>query len=113
MFCQKMNISKEYRLDIQKICKEIENWDFFDKQLPKPKTIASAVIYFYLSKLPLDQTRGLQDIKEAAGIQTDQTIKKYYKDLEDKIDHLNKILGKDLREMNVSNWEKEGKLNTE
>ena len=50
LFCLKLKINNDHKADIVKICKDIEKWDFFNKQLPKPRTIAAAVIYFYLSK---------------------------------------------------------------
>lgn len=53
MFCNKLNIKSDYKKDIIKICTDINNWDIFDNKLPKPKTIAATVIYFYLSKLDL------------------------------------------------------------
>lgn len=40
----------------------------------------------------------LHEIKDAAGICTDNTIKKYYKDLEEKKEHINKVIGKNLDE---------------
>lgn len=83
-------------MDIVKICKDIEKWDFFNKQLPKPRTIAAAVIYFYLQKQPPKFRKTLAEIKEAAGICTDNTVKKYYKDLEEKIVHINQVIGRDL-----------------
>lgn len=64
--------------------------------MPKPRTIAAAVIYFYLSKVPSEGRVTLQAIKDAAGISTDHTIKKYYKDLEEKAAHLSDLIGKDL-----------------
>jgi hypothetical protein len=64
--------------------------------MPKPRTIAAAVIYFYQSKLGKDNRVSLSEIKDAAGISTDHTIKKYYKDLEEKAAHLGEVIGKDL-----------------
>ena len=98
LFCTKLKVNNEHKQDMIKICKDIEEWDFFNKQLPKPRTIAAAVIYFYLSRLNPKFRKPLHDIKEAAGICTDHTIRKYYKDLEDKIEHINRVIGKDLDE---------------
>ncbi len=64
--------------------------------MPKPRTIAAAVIYFYQSKIGKENRVTLADIKDAAGISTDHTIKKYYKDLEEKASHLSEVIGKDL-----------------
>ena len=36
IFCQKLKIPNELKVDIVNICKDIEQWDFFNKQLPKP-----------------------------------------------------------------------------
>lgn len=73
-----MSIKSEYKKDIIKICADINNWDIFDNKLPKPKTIAATVIYFYLSKLNILEQKNLAEIRDAAGICTDNTIKKYY-----------------------------------
>lgn len=40
----------------------------------------------------------LSEIKDTTGICTDNTIRKYYKDLDEKIDHINKVINKDLLE---------------
>jgi len=52
--------------------------------LPKPRTIASAVIYFYQSKLKPKFRKPLKMIKDTAGICTDNTIKKYYHKFDEK-----------------------------
>ena len=96
MFGTRLRISQEQRNDIRRICEEILQWDFFNKQMPKPRTIAAAVIYFYQSKVQGEFRITLQEIKDAAGISTDHTIKKYYKDLEERAGHLGEIIGRDL-----------------
>lgn len=76
--------------------------------MPKPRTIAAAVIYFYLSKLDPKFKKPLNEIKDAAGICTDNTVKKYFKDLEEKKEHINKVIGKDL---DLYNGEEESENN--
>ena len=78
---------------MERIAKEIEKWDIFECHLPRQRTIAGSVIYFFtnlsgsVSNLQ-DHKRSLTEIKEAAGISTDHTIKKYYNMLWDKKDML-------------------------
>jgi transcription initiation factor TFIIB len=84
LFCSKLQVSNEHTQDMIKLCKEIESYDFFDMQLPKPRTIAAAVIYFFLSKQDPKFRKSLQEIKEVAGILTDNTIKKYYHIMQEK-----------------------------
>lgn len=53
----------------------------------------------------------MSEIKEAAGICTDNTIKKYYKDLEEKTDHINKVIGKDINSCDINNETNENNEN--
>jgi transcription initiation factor TFIIB len=78
LFCSKLQVSNEHTQDMIAKCKKIESFDFFNKQLPKPRTIAAALIYFYLSEQDPKCRKSLQEIKDVAGILTDNTIKKYY-----------------------------------
>lgn len=73
--------------ELEKICKEIENWDIFESKQPKHRTIAASVVYFY-SMLHPEMNLTLAQIKDASGVQTDNTIKKYYQHLIDKKDML-------------------------
>jgi transcription initiation factor TFIIIB Brf1 subunit/transcription initiation factor TFIIB len=87
-FATKLKLSKDIIEKMQLVCKEIENWDIFNSQLPRPRTIAVAVIYLFSRKYPTDVQLGLQDIKQAGGISTDHTIKKYFNMLLEKFDVL-------------------------
>ena len=49
-----------------------------------------------MSHLDSKYKKPLHEIKDAAGICTDNTIKKYYKDLVDKKEHINKVIRKNL-----------------
>lgn len=99
LFCSKLQVGKEHTQEMVSICKEIENWDFFESKLPKPRTIAAAVIYFYLSLLNPKFRKSLQEIKDVAGICTDNTIKKYYASLYEKISFLKKKLNLKINEI--------------
>ena len=99
LFCSKLQVGKEHTQEMVAICKEIENWDFFESKLPKPRTIAAAVIFFYLSLLEPKHRKKLQDIKDVAGICTDNTIKKYYNSLFEKINFLRKKLNLSIEEV--------------
>lgn len=96
-FGAKLKLSREVVIRMEKICKFIENYDIFDKKLPKHRTIAAAVIYFcsQLDHEGLKVPSNLQDIKEASGVQSDNTIKKYYQALMDKKDRILKEVFKD------------------
>ena len=84
LFCSKLQIPVEHIQIMTKLCKDIDGYDFFDSQLPKPRTIAAAVIYFYLSKQEPSLRKSIQEIKEVAGILTDNTIKKYCSIMQEK-----------------------------
>lgn len=94
-FGAKLKINREIIIELEKICKEIEHWDIFEKKLPKHRTVAAAVLYFYSQVKPELQAFTLQDIKLAAGVSADNTIKKYVGFLLEKKDIL---LKKALRE---------------
>ena len=75
----KLNLPKEVVRDAERICKEIEKWDIFESHSPQPRTVAAAVILFYLN-IPwrhphiAEVRKSLTEIKEVAGIQADNTI---------------------------------------
>lgn len=83
-----LKLSRDVVAQMELICKEIENWDIFNSQLPRPRTIAAAVTYTYSKHDFLKVPKSLQDIKEAANISSDNTIKRYYDMLEKQWDTL-------------------------
>ena len=83
-FSKKLNLPREITAKMELVCKEIENWDVFNSQLPWPRTIAASVMYLFSRKYPLEVNVSLQQIKEASGISSDHTIKKYYNTLSEK-----------------------------
>lgn len=87
-FANKLKLSREVSEKMQLICKVIENWDIFNGHLPRPRTIAVAVIYLFSRKYPTEVPCDLNQIKTAGGISTDNTIKKYVQMLEDRFDFL-------------------------
>lgn len=86
-FGSKLNLSKEIVIEMEKVCKEIENWDIFERRLPKHRTIAAAVLYLYSVMKP-ELNLNMVNIKEASGVSSDATIKKYYIALKEKKDAL-------------------------
>ena len=98
LFCSKLQVSNEHTQEMVKLCKEIESFDFFDMQLPKPRTIAAAVIYYYLSRQDAKYRKSLQEIKDVAGILTDNTIKKYVNIMQEKQAFFTRVAEKDLIE---------------
>ena len=48
-FSIKLELPYEIVRDIEKICKEIDKWDIFESHSPQPRTVAAAVILFYLN----------------------------------------------------------------
>lgn len=84
----KLKLPRDVVTEMELVCKEIENWDVFEHQMPRPRTIAAAVIYLY-SKLKKDKVnKTLAEIKDAAMIGSDNTIKKYFCFLDEKKDQL-------------------------
>lgn len=88
LFCSKLQVPGDLVTEMVEVCHEIDKWDFFQKMLPKPRSIAAAVIAYCLGRQPPSQRRSVQDIKEAAGIKTDTTVIKYVKILNEKQDLL-------------------------
>lgn len=99
-FSARLSLQHDNISELEKICKEIENWDIFDKKQPKHRTIAAAVLYFY-SQIHPELNLSLQQIKDASGIQTDNTIKKYYTHLIEKKDILLKKALRDDTDKNI------------
>lgn len=96
-FCAKLKINKEKVARMERICRFIENYDIFDKRLPKNRTLAAAVIYFCSQveneHFKLDCT--LNEIREASGVQSDNTIRKYFSSLIEKKERILKEVMKD------------------
>lgn len=90
-FCAKVLIPNEHTKQMIKMCTLIEKYDFFDMQLPKPKTIAAAVMYYYLQTIDPKHRKSLSEIKDVAGIKTDHTIKKYVQIIEEKKSYFVKL----------------------
>lgn len=86
-FANKLELPRDQITQMEKICKEMEKWDIFECHLPRQRTIAASVLYFY-SEAFLTKKKTLSEIKEAAGVATDHTIKKYYNILMEKKDML-------------------------
>ncbi len=95
-FSAKLKIPREVVIELEKICQEIERWDIFEKRLPKHRTIAAAVLYFYATTVKPELNLSLQDIKIASNVSADNTIKKYVSYIMEKKDILlSKALGDD------------------
>lgn len=90
-FCAKASIPNDQTNHMIQMCKLIEKYDFFDKQLPKPKTIAAAVMYYYLQTLEPKYRKSISEIKDVAGVKTDHTIKKYEQIIQEKKAYFEKI----------------------
>lgn len=105
-FCIRLGIPKEHKDVMAKMCKYIEDHDFFEAKMPKPKTIAAAVMSYYLKRLDPKYKRSLSDIKGATGIKADQTIKQYVQSIEEKEAVLEKLFGSDLRSLSTETTEK-------
>lgn len=98
LFCSKLGVTEDARKKMKDICTEINNWDFFQSTLPKPRSIAGAVIYFVLSQGEPENRRSLEEIKSVAGILTDTTVTKYHKILQDHEPQLTQLLNKKSEE---------------
>ena len=85
-FSLKLGIPREFITKMEMVCKEIDNWAIFGSHSPKQRTIASAVIYLFSDIT--EHKRSLAEIKDAANIATDHTIRKYYNILLEKKDIL-------------------------
>ena len=84
LFCAKLRVPADACAEMVAVCNEIDKWDFFQKMLPKPRSIAAAVIAFCLGRRPPAQRRSVQEIKETAGIRADTTVLKYVRILSEK-----------------------------
>lgn len=84
-FGQRLKLPRDVVVELEKICKEVETKDTFKMKQPKYRTIAAAVLYFY-SILKPELNLSLNQIKEASGVASDNTIKKYFSSLMDNKD---------------------------
>jgi len=80
LFGQRLKLPRDTVIELEKICKEVETKDTFKMKQPKYRTIAAAVLYFY-SVLKPELNLTLNAIKEASGVASDNTIKKYFSPL--------------------------------
>lgn len=91
--------------DIKKVCKLCVESDLFEGKQPQPKTIASAVIFFFF-QLPWRYPnfpkveRSLNEIREVSMIKHEATIKKNMQTLYEKKEW---ILKKISEEPSISN----------
>lgn len=90
-FCARLLIPNEHTDLMRKMCQLIEQYDFFNMQLPKPKTIAAAVMHYYLQNGDPKLKKTITEIKDVAGIKTDNTIKKYVQIIEEKRGYFQKL----------------------